>query len=68
VQLQAAGVDVSMHRLTEEIEERDRLDRSRAVSPLIPAPDARVVDSSDLSADAVVATICEIAERARASA
>jgi cytidylate kinase len=33
-QFEAAGVDVNVHRLAEEIEERDQLDRSRAVSPL----------------------------------
>jgi cytidylate kinase len=67
-QLQAAGVDVSAHRLTEEIEERDRLDRNRAASPLVPASDAHVIDSSDLSVDAVVATIGAIAESVPAPA
>ena len=59
-QLEAAGVDVDVHRLTEEIEERDRLDRTRAVSPLAPAPGAHVIDSSEMSADAVVDEICSI--------
>lgn len=67
-QLQAAGVDVSAHRLTEEIEERDRLDRNRAASPLVPASDAHVIDSSDLSVDAVVATISAIAQSVQAPA
>ena len=62
-QLERAGVDVSEHRLTEEIEERDRLDRSRAVSPLIAARNALMLDSSDLSADAVVAEIVAIVQR-----
>jgi cytidylate kinase len=60
-QLEAAGVDVDVHRLTEEIEERDRLDRTRAVSPLVPAPGAHVIDSSDMTADRVVDEICSIA-------
>lgn len=59
-QLEAAGVDVDVHRLTEEIEERDRLDRTRAVSPLAPAPGAHVIDSSDMSAEEVVDEICSI--------
>ena len=63
VQLLAAGVDVSAHRLSEEIEERDRLDRDRAVSPLVAAPDSHFVDSSVLSADQVVDEIVAIAER-----
>jgi|SRR5579862_1690258 len=62
-QLEEAGVDVDAHRLAEEIEERDRLDRTRAISPLAPAPDAHVVDSSDIDADAVVDEICAIVAR-----
>lgn len=57
-QLEEAGVDVSTHELTKEIEERDRLDENRAVSPLRKAPDAVVIDSSSLSIDAVVDRVC----------
>jgi CMP/dCMP kinase len=64
-QLQAAGVDISAHQLALEIEERDRLDRERAVSPLVPAPDAHAIDSSDLGVDQVVDEIAGIVERAR---
>jgi CMP/dCMP kinase len=60
-QLEAAGVDVDVHRLTDEIEERDRLDRTRAVSPLEPAAGAHVIDSSAMTADQVVDEICSIA-------
>lgn len=59
-QLEAAGVDVSTHDLTTEIEERDRLDESRPISPLRPADDARVIDSSNLNAAQVVQRICEV--------
>jgi cytidylate kinase len=61
IQLELAGVDVDARRLAEEIEERDRLDRTRAISPLAPAPDAHVIDSSDIDAGAVVDKICAIA-------
>ena len=47
----------------EEIEERDRLDRTRAISPLAPAPDAHVIDSSEIDADDVVDEICAIVVR-----
>jgi cytidylate kinase len=63
-QLQAAGVDVDVHQLAQEIEERDRLDRTRAVSPLVPAPDAHIVDSSAMSIEQVVDEICAIVARA----
>jgi CMP/dCMP kinase len=62
-QLERAGVNVDVHNLRQEIEERDRLDRTRAVSPLEPASDAHVIDSSDLSVQRVVDEICAIVAR-----
>ncbi len=59
-QLLEAGVDVSIHQLSQEIEERDRLDRERAASPLVPAPDAHAIDSSTIDADGVVDEIVTI--------
>lgn len=59
-QLEAAGVDVSEHELTAEIEERDRLDESRHIAPLRRAAGAKLIDSSDLTADDVVERICAI--------
>lgn len=67
-QLARAGVDASTHRLKEEIEERDRLDRERTIAPLIAASDARVIDSSTMSADQVVEAIAAIVEGVRATA
>jgi cytidylate kinase len=61
-QLEEAGVDVSAHELTTEIEERDRLDENRKTSPLRKAPDAHAIDSSDLSVEEVVDRICRIVE------
>ena len=59
-QLEKAGVDVSAHELTQEIEERDRLDETRKISPLRKAPDARTIDSSELTAEQVVDEICSM--------
>jgi cytidylate kinase len=59
-QLEASGVDVSAHELAQEIEERDRLDETRKISPLRKAPDAHVIDSSDLTAEQVVDAICKL--------
>jgi cytidylate kinase len=60
-QLEESGVNVDEHRLAQEIDERDRIDRTRAVSPLEPAPGAHVIDSSDVDAAHVVDQICAIA-------
>ena len=52
-QLIAKGVSVSLPRLLEDIEERDERDSSREVSPLVPAEDAIVIDSTATSIEAV---------------
>jgi len=59
-QLQGQGQSVSLARLLSDIEERDRRDKSRSVSPLVPAEDAVVVDSSELSPDAVLDTVLQL--------
>jgi CMP/dCMP kinase len=41
----------------QELRERDRRDRTRAESPLQPAPDAVIIDSTELSLDQVVAQV-----------
>ena len=47
------------------IVERDRRDSSRAVSPLVPAPDAVFLDSSSLTAEEVVERVAALIDRAR---
>ena len=53
-QLKGKDSGVSLAALSREIAERDRQDASRAVSPLVPAEDAVVIDSTRLSIAAVV--------------
>lgn len=53
MELKARGLDVSLDDLFNEIVQRDARDRSRKVSPLEPAKDAVVIDSSNLSIAAV---------------
>jgi cytidylate kinase len=50
--------------LAEELRRRDEYDSSRADSPLRPAADAIVVDSTDLDRDAVVDKVVELAASA----
>ena len=47
-QLKESGLSVNMRNLQERIEERDKKDTSRVISPLIPAEDAVVIDSSNI--------------------
>jgi CMP/dCMP kinase len=53
-QLKDKGSDVSLAALSREIAERDFKDSTRAVAPLRPAPDAHVIDSTDLGIQDVV--------------
>lgn len=48
-------------KLLEEIAVRDELDSTREVAPLVPADDATLLDTSDLSIDEVVAYIAGLA-------
>ncbi|MDP0838643.1 cytidylate kinase, partial [Pseudomonas aeruginosa] len=49
--------------LLEEIRERDERDSQRAVAPLKPADDAILLDSTEMSIEAVVETIIRHCER-----
>ena len=66
-QLEESGINVNARKLAAEIEERDRLDETRTVSPLAPAPDAHVIDSSDIDAAGVVDRICKLASTVMSS-
>lgn len=56
-QLKESGKDVIFERLFQDLVERDRRDRERAVSPTMAAADAVEIDSTTLSIDEVVAVI-----------
>ena len=56
-QLIQKGIDVSLPDLSEDIARRDERDANRVVAPLKPAEDARVLDSTGLSPEEVIARI-----------
>jgi cytidylate kinase len=58
-QLKEKGIDVSLRDLSSEIAQRDARDAGRSVAPLRPAEDARIVDSTGMTPDDVVARILE---------
>ncbi len=58
-QLKDKGMDVSLAALSRDIEDRDRRDSERSVAPLKPASDARILDSSELSIEAVTKTVLD---------
>jgi cytidylate kinase len=62
-QLKEKGMDANFADLERELAERDRRDRERAVSPLVPAQDAVVIDTSSLDVDAVLARVVDEVRR-----
>jgi len=54
-ELRGRGVDTIKPRVLAEMAERDRRDSERAAAPLIAAPDAFLLDTSDMDADAAFA-------------
>ena len=59
-QLSARGQVVRLADLSAEIRERDERDRTRAVAPMVPAPDAVEIDTSSLSPAQVFERIDEL--------
>ena len=53
LELQNRGQEVNMPALIADIEERDLKDSSRELSPLLPADEAHIIDSSDMSLEEV---------------
>jgi len=54
------GRDVSVEAIRSELEERDRRDRERTATPLVKAPDAVFIDTSDMPLDGVIDHVLEI--------
>jgi cytidylate kinase len=59
-ELQDRGLEAIYARVLEEMKVRDARDSSRAASPLEPAKDAHIIDTSALDADQVFAQALEI--------
>ncbi|WP_231757589.1 (d)CMP kinase [Microbulbifer elongatus] len=61
-QLQGRGGSVSLRDLLEDIRARDDRDMNRAASPLAPADDAVVLDSTDIAIDDVLQKVLELVQ------
>jgi cytidylate kinase len=64
-ELADAGLRVPLDAVREEITVRDVQDRTRALAPLRPAPDAIELDTTHRGTGEVLATMLEIVERQR---
>jgi cytidylate kinase len=56
-QLKNKGLSVNFRALLANLEDRDERDKGRAVSPLVPAPDALIIDSTNLSIEEVLSNV-----------
>jgi cytidylate kinase len=54
LELQNRGQEVNMLALIEDIKQRDLKDSTRTLSPLIPAEDSVIIDSSEMSIEEVL--------------
>ncbi|MEP0707690.1 (d)CMP kinase [Parvibaculum sp.] len=64
LELKNSGSRVSEAQVLEDIEERDRRDAARATSPMKPAADAHLLDTSDLSIEAAFGAAVAIIDKA----
>jgi cytidylate kinase len=62
-ELRARGLDTIKPRVLAEMAERDRRDSERAAAPLKAAPDAWLLDTSEMDADAAFAAALAFIER-----
>lgn len=53
-QMLSSGKEASLSEILKDIKDRDERDRNRPVAPLVPADDAVIIDSSDMTIDEVV--------------
>lgn len=58
-ELQAKGQEADLARISQDLAARDKQDMERAVAPLRQAPDARYLDTTGMSIDAVVAFLSD---------
>jgi cytidylate kinase len=65
-ELAAKGEKITLDAVLAAIHERDRRDSERAVAPLKPAPDAVLLDTTDLDIEAAFRAALSIVEVARA--
>ncbi|MEX1196935.1 MAG: (d)CMP kinase [Pseudohongiellaceae bacterium] len=62
-QLMEKGIDGNLSALLADIKARDERDRTRALSPLVPAEDAITVDTTELGISEVVEKVLALAGR-----
>ena len=68
LELQAKGMDVRFEDVLREMRERDDNDRNREVAPAVAAPDAVLLDNSDMTVEETADAVIALAEKMGARA
>jgi cytidylate kinase len=63
-QLKRLGMDANLGAISQDMVERDTRDSQRSIAPLLPARDARVVDTTDFPVEAVVEQVAVFVRQA----
>lgn len=61
-ELKSLGKTVSLAATRDDIRIRDERDSNRAVAPLLPATDAKIIDTSDMTIEAAIAECIRLVE------
>lgn len=64
LELEAGGSDITYQEILFQLEERDERDRTRAISPMEPAKDAHLIDTTSLSIEAAAEVAFAIIDKA----
>lgn len=65
LEFKEGGIEIGVEELTEQIAKRDEQDSNRGISPLHPAEDAVIIDTTNISAKEVVEIIMGVIKRSR---
>ena len=60
--LQEQNVECMLHSIIKDISRRDEVDKSRLISPLVPAKDAFIIDTSMIDANELMSIVVKIIE------
>jgi cytidylate kinase len=61
--LQGENVECMLQYIKKDISRRDKLDKSRLISPLVPAKDAFIIDTSMIDANELMSIVVKIIEK-----
>ena len=64
LEMRERGAGVNLLEIQDDLRRRDERDRNRAVAPLVPAADARVIDTSALDREEAIAAAIEAVDLA----